>query len=148
MLPVDGSTWPANYGFRPFRVKTTEIDFRYSRRTAHTNLGHCKGSNISAVWTPRHQETLINGVLQGRKQTDRMGASALSRTKIWNLLLEIIGLIDIPALKRFLKISSYLDMKRSQDLEYRRRVKQDVKSEALKGWNASSDSFLEGVLGP
>ena len=135
MLPVAILNWPAGYGFRPFRVETTEIDFRYSRRLAGINLNGCKGSNISAVWTPGHQETLINGVLQGRKQTDPIGASALSRTRIWNLLLDTIGLIDVPALRNFLEKSSYLDMKRSQLLEHRRRAKEDVKNEALKGWN-------------
>ena len=149
MLPVVSSTWLADYGFRPFRVETTEIDFHYSRRAAGTKSDGCKGSNISAVWTPRHQETLINGVLQGRKQTDRMGASALSRMQIWNLLLGTIGLIGVPALRNVLEMSSYLDMKRSQDLEYRRRLKDDVKSTALKGWNnGSSHCLLEGVLQP
>ena len=95
----------------------------------------CKGSNISAVWTPYQQETLVNGVLQGRKQTDQKGASALSRMHIWSLLLDTICLIDIPALRHVLELSSYLDMKTLQDLDYRRRVKQDVKDEALKGWN-------------
>ena len=147
MLPVVSSTWLAGYGFRPFRVETTEVDFHYSRRAARTNSDGCKGSNISAVWTPRHQETLINGVLQGRKQTDRMGASALSRNQIWNLLLGTIGLIRAPVLRNVLEMSSYRDMKRSQDLEHRRRLKDDVKSTALKGWNnGSSDCLLEGVL--
>lgn len=149
MLPVATLNWPAGYGFRPFRVETTMINFRYSRRVAATNPDGCRGSNISAVWTLRHQETLINGVLQGRKQTDRMGASALSKTQIWNLVLDIIGLIEVPALRNVLKMCSYLDMKRSQALEHRRRVKEDVKNEALKGWySGSSDSLFEGLLRP
>lgn len=139
-------TWPAGYGFRPFRVETTQIDFHYSRSAAGTNMVGCKGSNISAVWTARHQETLINGVLQGRKQMDRTGASALSRMSIWNLLMETIGLINSPQLRNVLKLSSYPEMKGSQDLEPRRRVKEDAKSEALKGWNNGSfDSLLKGV---
>ena len=147
MSPVFSSIWLADYKFRPFGVETTGIDFRYSRRAAGKNQDGCKGSNISAVWTPRHQETLINGVLQGRKQTDRMGASALSGTQIWNLLLKTIGLIDVPALKDVLKMTSYLDMKGSRELEHRRLVKEDVKRRALKGWNnESSNSLLEGVM--
>lgn len=147
MLPVVRSIWLAGYDFRPFRVATTEIGFHCSRRAAGTTLDGCKGSNISAVWTPRHQETLINGVLQGRKQTDPMGASALSRMRIWNLLLETISLIEVSALQNVLKISSYLGLKRSQDLEHRRRVREDAKREALKGWDdGSSDSLLRGVL--
>lgn len=147
MMPVVGLTWLAGFEFRPFRVGTTEIEFHFSRRAAGTNLDGHKGSNISAVWTPRHQETLINGVLQGRKQTDLLGASVLSRIHIWNLLLETIDLMDIPALRNVLSMSSYLDMKRSQDLGHRRRVKEDVKREALKGWNkGSADSLVTGIF--
>ena len=135
MLPVVGSNWPANYKFRPFRVKTTEITFHYSRRVACTNARSCKGSNISAVWTPNHQETLINGVLQGRKQTDRMGASALSRMGVWNLLLETVNLLGVPSLNSSLGLSSYMDMKLSQLLKHRRHVKNNVKDYALTGWN-------------
>ena len=136
MSPVVGSDWPANYNFRPFRIKTTEINFHYSRRAAGTNAKVCKGSNVSAVWTPNHQETLINGVLQGRKQTDRMGASVLSRVQIWNLFLQIVNLLDVPSLYSSLELSSYMDMKLSQGLKHRRHVKNDVKMEALKGWNS------------
>ena len=135
MLPVIGLTWQGGYGFRPFQVKTTEIAFHYSRRAAGGNLNTRKGSNISAVWTPRHQETLINGVLQGHKQIDRMGASALSRIQIWDLLLEAIALIDVAAPRYILELPSYLDMKKSRDLRQRQHVKEDVKREALKGWN-------------
>ena len=134
MLPIVGSYWPAHYSFRPFRIETTEITFHYSRRAAGTNAKGYKGSNVSAVWTPNHQETLINGVLQGRKQTDRMGASALSRVQIWNLLLQTVNLLDNPSLNSGLKLSSYMDMKTSQGLKHRRQVKNNVTNEALKGW--------------
>ena len=135
MLPIVGSEWPARYSFRPFRVETTEIAFHYARRAASTNSDGCKGSNISAVWTPRHEETLISGVLQGRKQTDQKGACALSRVRIWDLLLDTIRLIDTPALRHILELSSYVDMKKSHNLEHRRHVKEDVIKEALKEWN-------------
>ena len=149
MSPVVRSIWPGDYEFHPFRVMTTGIDFRYSRGAAGTNLDSCKGSNISAAWTPRHQETLINGVLQGRKQTDPMGASALSRIQIWNLLLKTISLLDAHAPRNVPEMSSYRNLKRPQDLEHRRRVKEDVKSEALKDWNnGSSNSLFEGIMRP
>ena len=137
MLPVVGWNWPAGYEFRPFQVKTTETDFPFSRKTAATNPYGCKGSNISAVWTPSHQETLISGVLQGRKQTDRRGASALSRVQIWNLLLETIPLVNVPTLRNILEMS-YQDMKTSKCLTHRRQIKLGVKNEALKGWNSGS----------
>ena len=136
MLPAATSTWSGGYQYRPFCVETTEIGFQYSRRAAIANTVICKGSNVSAVWIPCHQETLINGVLQGRKQTDQRGASALSRMQTWTLLVEIVGLLDIPALTNILKNPSYLDMKSSPNLKQRRQVKEDVKSKALKGWKS------------
>lgn len=135
MQSVVGSTWLAGYDFHAFRVATTEITFCYSRRVAGANLNGCKGSNISAVWTPCHQETLINGVLQGRKQTDLKGASVTSRVHIWVLFLETVGLLGIPALRHILKVSSYSELKSLPLLQHRRLVKDDVTSEALKGWN-------------
>ena len=136
MLPVASSTWSGGYGYRPFRIETTEIDFQYSRRAALANTVICRSSNVSAVWIPCHQETLINGVLQGRKQTDQRGASALSRMQTGNFVMEIVGLLDVPALTNILEKPSYLDMKSSQNLEQRRHVKKDVKSKALKGWDS------------
>ena len=135
MLFASGSNWPAGYGFRPFRVETSETMFHFSRRAAATNLDGCKGSNISAVWTPHHQETLINGVLQGRKQIDQLGASALSRVRIWSILLETVNLLDLPIQKSILKMSSYQEMKASEWLRHRRHVKTAVINDALKGWN-------------
>ena len=136
MLPAVGLSWPGNYNFRPFRIETTEITFQYSRRAAGTNAKGCKGSNVSAVWTPNHQETIINGVLQGRKQTDRMGASALSRVQIWNLFLQTVNVLDVHSLNKSLGWSSYKDMKSSQGLKNRRQVKINVINDVLKGWNS------------
>ena len=149
MSPVASATWPGGYGFRPFRVETTGIDFQYSRRAAGTNLDACKGSNISAVWTPRHQETLINGVLQGRKQTDPKGASALSRMQVWTLCLETSNRTRVSVSKNIFDVSSYSEMKSSQDLEHRRCVKVEVKCKALRGWNyGNSVSLIEEGLQP
>lgn len=135
MLPVVRTNWLGGYGFRPFRVETTGITFHSSRGAAGTNGDGCRGSNISAVWTPRLEETLINGVLQGRKQTDRNGASTLSRVQIWKFLLETINLFDIPTLRNILELPTYPEMKVSQGLRDRRHVKIDLKKETLKGWD-------------
>lgn len=88
MQPIADRIWGDGHAFHPFRVRTTNLDFSYSRRNAMANSkGESKGCNISVVWTLGLQETLINGVLQGRKQTDPKGASALSKAKIWELFL-------------------------------------------------------------
>ena len=87
--------------------------------------GESKGCNISGVWTLGLQETLINGVLQGRKQTDPKGASALSKAKIWELFLELHKLVISDD-------SILIDMGPSLIRGY---VKEVVKEEALQGWD-------------
>ena len=127
MKPIASRTWDEGYAHHPFSVKPTEISFPYSRHNANPS----KSCNISTTWTPHLQETLINGVLQGRKQTDPKGASALSQTKMWALLLDINTLLsgsapmDLP----------HTMLKELDPLAVRRRVKEETKSLALKGWD-------------
>lgn len=132
MKPITNTTWREGYAYHPFQTKTTEINFTYSRNH-NSETATAKSCNISAIWTPRIQETLINGVLQGRKQTDPRGASALSKIKMWELFQRINGLIvggsgvpiDLP----------YYKMKELDHLAVRRQVKEETKREALKGWD-------------
>ena len=132
MKPIASSTWNEGYAYHPFSVKTTEIDFTYSRRNANNGSKNAiKSCNISAIWTPGLQETLINGVLQGRKQTDPKGASALSKTKMLELFLEIHRIIhgDVP-----IDLPQNM-LKQLDPLATRRQVKSETKSSALKGWD-------------
>ena len=125
-------TWAKGYAFHPFDVMTTATDFVYSRRKANdSSRDNSKGSNISAAWSPVLQETLINGVLQGRKQIDTRGASALSKTKMWALCQEVYKLIVCsgPCAPRLTHSSL------AGPLKIRKQVKEEVKKEALKGWN-------------
>lgn len=141
MKPVATKTWDEGYAFRSFTVRTTGIEFQYSRRSAkHADerIG-TNGSNISAVWTPRLQETLINGVLQGRKQIDPKGASALSRRRMMDLSNENTKLLKASLPSKLEKLELYAEMKVSIPLQERRRVKQESKRDALKGWNDQSD---------
>lgn len=59
------------YRYRPFEVLTTSAEFEYSRRKAIMNspLHSPISSNISTLWASNmlRNETLISGVLQGRK---------------------------------------------------------------------------------
>lgn len=137
MKSVAAKTWSEGYAFHPIQVKPTDLEFNYSRRCAKvaSRNAESKGSNISAVWTPRLQETLINGVLQGRKQTDAKGASALSRNKMQELLLEIIFRLESSMAKEITGLGSYAKIKGAKPLDIRRHIKEDVKMEALKGWD-------------
>lgn len=91
------------------------------------------------MWTPCIQETLINGVLQGRKQTDPKGASALSRHRMMDLLLETVGLLTFFTIEDKVRQKSYAEMKASRELESRGAVKNDAKTQALKCWDNGAD---------
>lgn len=141
MRPLASQIWPGGYAFRPFKVISTDIEFRYSRTNARDGLsnGEIKGSNISAVWNPHLQETLINGVLQGRKQIELKGASALSNMKMSELFIKASSCCDTPSAEVVMKISTYRDLKGSLPLRDRQHVKTRVKETALPGWGAKID---------
>lgn len=140
MEPVATQIWSGAYAFHPFKVNTTDLDFKYSRRNAGASLtGETKGCNISAVWNPHIQETLINGVLQGRKQTDPRGASALSKSRVFSLFLEIHSVLEMQRWAGTGAIFDYQSLKQLEALEDRRQVKTKAKEKALRGWSESSD---------
>ena len=122
--------WNEGYAYNPFSVKTTEIQFAYSRDHVPKEGG--KSCNISTVWTPGIQETLINGVLQGRKQIDPKGASKISRSRMWEFLKEINDIIGSTGVPTDLP---YEKIKELDALASRRQVKEETKKVALMGWN-------------
>ena len=130
MEPMMSKEWQGSYRYQPFVVRTTDLEFEFSRRCVAGSNSALKGSNISAVWNLGLQEILINGVLQGRKQTDPRGASAISRVKMWHTAAGIHKQIESqqpePIFSRVEACSpSLLD---------REKVKEDVRSKALSGW--------------
>lgn len=140
MKPVATQIWSGGYAFHAFQIKITELDFKYSRRNAGASLiGPTKGCNISAVWNPYIQETLINGVLQGRKQTDPSGASALSKARIFSQYLGVHSMLEMRRSHGTVAISDYTSLKKSDSLEGRRQVKTTAKEKALKGRDGNSD---------
>ncbi|KAI9881143.1 MAG: hypothetical protein M1830_008301 [Pleopsidium flavum] len=131
MNALQGKTWKGSYAFRPFDIKTTDREFAFSKRST---AGVRTPSNLSAVYTWGLQERLINGVLQGRKQFHPQGASSLCKKSTWKAVAEVVGLLGIPSLKRTLSNSKYEDLKRDKLLRDRTKVKEEVRSDALKGW--------------
>jgi tRNA-specific adenosine deaminase 1 len=133
--------WKGGYRFQCFEVKPTSREFKWSRR-ALSSAEKAVPSNLSAVWTPHRQETLIGGVLQGRKQLDPRGASIICRKGMWVDALRLAGLVGIPVLLEAIKTGRYEDMKQSEMLEERRKIKEDVK-DVLKGWvkNSGDDDW-------
>ena len=131
MKPLTQITWNEGYAYNPFSVKPTALNFAYSRNH-NSRTASSKSCNISAIWTPGLQETLINGVLQGRKQTDPKGASALSQIKMWELFQEINRLVSGSSVPIDLP---YEKLKELDQLASRRQVKEETKRVALKGWD-------------
>ena len=105
-------------------------------------------SNISALYTPRTQQTIIRGRLAGRKKPDLRAASAVSRRGLRSAAAHVIAALGMPALERAVRggvSGSYSGFKGDEMLRRRRTVKTDVTHGALQGWgrNAIDDFGLE-----
>ena len=146
MESVSGKAWGGGYAFHPFDVRSTNREFRFSKRSMadHQHVA-LKGSNISAVGSPSLQETLIGGILQGRKHIDPRRGSALCRANMWKAVAKVIALVSMPIFCSVSSSTRYSSVKQCKLLEDRRLVKEDLKTGALKGWidNAVDDFEFE-----
>lgn len=135
-------SWTGGYAWTPFTVKSTTKDFRWSRRAVMAGE-KAVGSNLSAVWTPSWQESLIGGVLQGRKQFDPRGASAICRRNIWKVAVQVAALIGAPVISQVLSKKRYADLKADDIFGSRKRVKRSIVDSSLKGWirNTGDDDW-------
>lgn len=132
--PADNMVWSGGYSFNPFKVCKTDVEFEFSRRNTATSVESFKGSNICAVYNPDLQQTLINGVLQGRRQFDGKGGSALCSARLYDLVDQISAFLGIPELKCVSDSVRYGQLKECDLLQSRREVKEDVRRLVLKGW--------------
>ncbi|KAJ4993753.1 tRNA-specific adenosine deaminase [Stagonosporopsis vannaccii] len=134
--------WHGGYRWQPFDVKPTNKEFTWSRRSVAANE-KAVASNLSAVWTPSWQETLIGGVLQGRKQTDPRGASKICKRGSWMLAVQIARIAGAPVVLEALSKATYGEIKDGVALYARRRVKKDTQDQGLGGWvkNAGDSEF-------
>lgn len=132
---LDGRQWAGSYAFLPFSIRVTATEFEYSRRgTSDNSAVNLVPSNIAAAWTPRAAETLVGGVLQGRKQSDIKGASMISRRSLWYLAREITAVApELQNVDAVLRETSYSLLKDSVLLAGRRAVKKHVR-DTLQGW--------------
>ncbi|PVH97548.1 tRNA-specific adenosine deaminase, partial [Periconia macrospinosa] len=132
------SGWTGGYTWRPFEVRGTSREFSFSRRS--TGAGEkAIPSNISAVYTPAWQETLIGGVLQGRKQFDVRGASRVCRKGMWGMAGRVAMGLGVGVVREALSTKGkvgggYAAVKESGVLSARRKVKGDVRKGVLGGW--------------
>jgi tRNA-specific adenosine deaminase 1 len=154
MAPLKDKTWEGTgYRFRPFKVLTTKNEFYFSRRQVVPKGGKLVPSNLAASWHPHGEETLIGGVLQGRKQFDPRGASTLCKKRIWKLALEVATIVSSPAMGGALSVHKaltvdgsggpYAAVKDSDLGAGRIAVKHDIRESALKGWvRNGGDGFM------
>jgi tRNA-specific adenosine deaminase 1 len=120
------------YRFRPFKVQSTSLEFSWSQRAVLRQ--RAIASNVTAVHTPDFTETLINGILQGRKVSDPRGASRISRRKQWAQAFEVARFSNECEVKTALEGATYEALKDSTILEARRQMKERIKRQALAGW--------------
>lgn len=146
MASVKGSRWDGGYRLKPFEVQTTDTEFSFSRRGVGLDGTKYVASSIAAAWTINGlAESIVGGVLQGKKQSDPKGGSAVSRRNMWMLARHIAGLVaglDQVIVRQV----TYQGLKDAAVLNERRQVKQDIRAEALKGWvrNSGDEDFDMG----
>ncbi|QPG97428.1 hypothetical protein C2857_006310 [Epichloe festucae Fl1] len=137
MQSLVGKSWPGGYRFAPFTIETTGEEFVFSRAAVMSRAGRIAPSNLAAAWTCNGvEETILGGVLQGRKPFDEKGASKMSRRRMWVAAGETVaysnGRGDM--IRHGLSGQTYQDVKDGELLADRRRVKQHVRQSALAGW--------------
>lgn len=135
--------WEGGYEFRPFVVRTTGLEFEYSRRgPKHSEGVRYVASNIAMAWSCNGlEENLVGGVLQGRKKSDMRAGSAVSRGKMLTLVQEVARQVEPERFSRTL--GTYGAFKNNPGLTIRHKVKEDVRKGGLKGWvrNTGDDDF-------
>lgn len=146
LKPLADKIWRGGHRFSPFQVMTTQREFCLSRRSLSSPSHKLKASNISAVFTPRLQESLINGVLQGQKQFNPRGGSALCNARLWKLYSQAANAIGLPSLQEILRLKSYQQLKLSEQFRSRLEVKEEVRLKALRGWVPNDGDHLNLVL--
>ncbi|GJN81360.1 hypothetical protein PLIIFM63780_004893 [Purpureocillium lilacinum] len=128
--------WSGGYGFRPFAVETTTREFGFSRRAVQARADKISPSNLAAAWSlSGFEESILGGVVQGRRPFDPRGASRMSRRQMWVLAREVASqLRDHDDIKHCLDGRSYQEVKHGPLLATRRAVKAEVRGTALAGW--------------
>jgi tRNA-specific adenosine deaminase 1 len=141
ICPTMAERWDkSGYRYQSFEVTTTEREFDFSRRGVSASQ-KAVPSNLTAVYTPHLQETLIGGTLQGRKQFDSRGASAICRRSMWKIAVEVAAWACVPTLAGLLRKSTYKEVKQLPALKERNAIKEHVQSIALAGWVKSDEDL-------
>ena len=139
-----GMEWDGGYSFHGVEIRTSEREFEFSRRTEVASHEKLIASNLAAAWTPFFEESLIGGVLQGRKAFDPKGAGKSCKMSLWHTAVNVARLLgNEEDLLDALEGAEYADVKAGKMAKQRQAVKEAVRRNALKGWmrNEGGDSF-------
>jgi tRNA-specific adenosine deaminase 1 len=141
LKPISQSDWGGNYAFRPFKVQTTDLKFDFSKTSVDQRGGKLSASNLAAAWTASGvEETILGGVVQGRKAFDIKGGSHMSRRSMWSKGKQLEELLGD---QHCLSVQVYRDIKELPALAARASVKAEVRGKALAGWirNEGDEDF-------
>ncbi|UNI24209.1 tRNA(Ala)(adenine(37)) deaminase [Purpureocillium takamizusanense] len=128
--------WSDGYAFRPFVVETTTREFGFSRRAVQARAEGISPSNVAAAWALSGvEESILGGVVQGKRPFDPRGASRMSRRQMWVLARDVAGqLRGSDNIRHSLDGKSYHEVKHGPLLAARRAAKAATRSTALAGW--------------
>ncbi|KAM0439686.1 hypothetical protein ACHAPT_000778 [Fusarium lateritium] len=148
MKSLAGRHWQGEYAFREFVTSTTELEFEFSKRAVKARAKKISAGNLAAAWSGSGvEETIIGGVIQGRKPFNTKGASHMSRRKMWEAARDLSKCLENAGLTPIhLGHGTYHDLKESSLLADRRQAKQEARQTALAGWtrnDGGSDFQLE-----
>ncbi|KAJ4208202.1 hypothetical protein NW759_013826 [Fusarium solani] len=136
MSPLAGRQWQGEYAFREFEAITTELEFEFSKRAVSARAMKISASNLAAAWSGSGvEETIIGGVIQGRKPFNTKGASHMSRRRMWETARELSSSLEnVGYAPIHLGCGTYHDLKEGPLLAHRRQAKQEARQTALTGW--------------
>lgn len=150
MAPVKGAQWPQGYSFKPFKVETTDEEFFFSKTSVSKRSAKMSASNLATLWSGSGlEETILGGVIRGRRPFDMKGASSVSRLQMWataEALTRHLAHNDDDECD-MLRYTAYKQLKAGPVLAARRQVKEDTRTSALVGW-VSDDRDSDFGIGP
>jgi tRNA-specific adenosine deaminase 1 len=149
MTAAADSADPASaFHFRPFEVLGTSRQFEWEREESAAPSNICAVHVATAAMqipspilsSSRRTFILINGVLQGRKIFDELGACCLSRRTMWQHVIWLTGGGVDPSQSLMLPRvgCTYEQMKEYDLLRQREAAKQRARRLALQGWQRNT----------
>ncbi|RCI07393.1 hypothetical protein L249_1369 [Ophiocordyceps polyrhachis-furcata BCC 54312] len=137
---VASCCWLDGYGFRPFVIETTAEQFYFSREARKAVSPSIVPCNLAVAWSASSvEESIVNGILHGRKALDPRGASCMSRRQMWEAAVTVADALHgrygkQTKFHKYLTGPTYRHIKDGSLLAARRAVKAQVRQTALTEW--------------